>query len=104
MAELKVTRTVMVTNHEGLHARAATLVAELVRRYDSQVRLAKDCERVEGTEVLQILSLGVAQGEQLLIEATGHDAEEVLDSLERLFAGNFGEDGGDGEEENKTES
>jgi len=89
MSELKATRSLVVTNCEGLHARAATLVADLVRRFDSKVNLMKDCERAEGTEVLQILSLGAAQGEQLSLEAVGSDAEEVLDALVELFAGNF---------------
>ena len=92
MSELKATRTVVVTNCQGLHARAATLVANLVRGFDAEVKLAKDCEQVDGTEVLQILSLGVAQGEQLSLEATGHDAEHVLDALVELFASNFSED------------
>lgn len=88
----------MVTNSEGLHARAATLVAELVRRFHSQVELAKDCERVQGTEVLQILSLGAAQGEQLILEARGEDAEDVLDALVELFGSNFAEGGKKSEE------
>lgn len=92
MGQHRATRNIVVSNHQGLHARAATLVAELVRRYDAEVRLIKNNERALGTEVLQILSLGVGQGERLTAEATGHDAEEVLDALEKLFAANFCED------------
>ncbi len=99
MCEPDATRTVRITNSEGLHARAASLVADLVRQYGSKVRLVKNQERVEGTEVLQILSLGAAQGEELLIEAIGHDAEAVLDALEQLFVGNFVE----GHQETKQE-
>ncbi|OHB66915.1 MAG: hypothetical protein A2V70_08750 [Planctomycetes bacterium RBG_13_63_9] len=90
-SEPKVTRTVVVNNCEGVHARAATLIAELVRRFDSRVKLANHSDRVEGTDVLQILSLGAAQGEELVIEATGHDAEKVLEALARLFADSFAE-------------
>ena len=82
----------MVTNREGLHARAATLVAELVRSVPARVELVKGTHRVDGTDVLQILSLGAAQGEELALEATGEDAFAALDSLVRLFASNFGED------------
>lgn len=89
MTEPKAIRTVIVTNCEGLHLRAATSVAELVRRFDSEVKLIKNAERVEATEVLQICSLGAAQGERLCLEATGCDAEEVLDALVQLFTGNF---------------
>jgi len=91
MSQPKATRTVTVTNKEGVHARAATLIAESVRRFDAKVVLGKGCERVEGTEVLQILSLGAAQGEQLLLEATGQDAEHALEVLLQLFADHFSE-------------
>jgi phosphotransferase system HPr (HPr) family protein len=91
MGEPKATRTVDVTNPAGIHARAATLIAELVRGSGSKVLVIKDCERVDGTDVLQILSLGTRCGEQVSFEATGSDAEQVLDALVRLFADNFGE-------------
>ena len=100
MGELKATRTVVVTNYEGLHLRAATMVVETVRRYESEVKLTKDGEPA-GIEVLQLVSLGVGQGEQLLFEATGHDAVEVLDALVQLFASNFSENV---QEAEKTES
>ncbi|MHC4178906.1 MAG: HPr family phosphocarrier protein [Planctomycetota bacterium] len=91
MCEPKVTRTVDVTNPAGIHARAATLIAELVRRFDSRVLVIKESERVDGTDVLQILSLGTRAGEQVSFEAVGCDAEEALDALVQLFTDNFGE-------------
>ena len=42
--------------------------------------------------MLQTLSLGVAQGEQLVLEAIGEDADAVLDELVELFASRFGDD------------
>ena len=91
MSEAKTTRTVIVGNPEGIHARAATLIAELVRRYTSDVVLVKDHQRVSGGEVLQILLLTAEQGDQLTLEAAGDDADEVLDALLELFTDNFGE-------------
>jgi len=98
MSDIKVTRSVTITNSEGLHARAAASVAELVRRFHSRVSLVKDCERAEATEVLQLLSLGAAQGEELWLEATGHDAEEAVEALARLFADNFADHDGNSDE------
>lgn len=91
MSEPKATRIVAVSNPQGVHARAATLIAETVRRFDAKVVLVKNNYRVEGTDVLQILSLGSGQGERLTLEATGNDAEQVLDALVALFAENFHE-------------
>jgi len=85
---------VTVTSSEGLHARAVILVAELARSFESKVALVKGDERVEATEVLQILSLGAAEGERIAMEAVGSDAEEAIEALTQLFAGNFDENGG----------
>ena len=92
MPEASASRTVVVSNPAGIHARAATLIAELVRGFASRVILIKNHERVESTDVLQVLSLGAAPGEELILEAFGEDAEEVLDSLSRLFSENFHEE------------
>jgi phosphocarrier protein NPr len=91
MSKSKCTRTVSVTNKEGVHARAATLVARLVRRFESTVEISKGCERVEATDVLQLLSLGAGPGDQLLAEASGSDAVAALDALESLFEHRFSE-------------
>jgi phosphotransferase system HPr (HPr) family protein len=91
MCEPKITRTVDVTNPAGIHARAATLIAELVRRFDSRVVVIKGCEQVDARDVLQILSLGTGHGEQLRFEAVGGDAEAAVDALVKLVADDFGE-------------
>jgi phosphotransferase system HPr (HPr) family protein len=91
MCPPKATRTVAVNNREGIHVRAAMLIAELVRRHDAKVTLIKENNKADGSEVLQIFSLGTGPGEQLVLEATGDEAEKVLDALAKLFAEGFPE-------------
>jgi phosphocarrier protein HPr len=86
MPESKVTRSMVVTNPEGLHARAVVAIAEAVRRGRSRVTLTKEGQRVEATDVLQLLTLAAAEGERVEVEAIGPDAEAVVASLEPLFA------------------
>ena len=62
MSESKVTRTVVVTDPAGVHARTAVAIAEAVRRGKSRVTLIKDQQRVEATDVLQIMTLVAAPG------------------------------------------
>lgn len=71
--------------------RAAMEVAKLLNQFDSQVTLAKKDHRVDGRDVLQILSLAAVQDEELTAEASGNQAEEALDALEELFESNFAE-------------
>ena len=92
MSEPAITRTVVVTDPAGVHARTAVAIAEAVRRGQATVTLIKDHQRVAGTEVLQILTLVAGPGETLRLEAVGPDAAAVLDRLEPLFAGQFGDE------------
>ena len=92
MSETRVTRTVVVTDPAGVHARTAVAIADVVRRGASQVMLAKDRQQATGTDVLQIMTLVADQGETVKLEAVGPDAEAVLSALEPLFAGRFGDE------------
>ncbi len=95
MPEMRATRTVIVTDPVGLHVRTALAVTEVVRRGQSEVTLAKSDQSgpaVAATDVLQILMLCVRQGEAVTAEAVGPDADAVLDLLEPLFAGVFGDE------------
>lgn len=92
MAEPKATRIVIVANRAGFHARAATLVAKRAREFNANVELVKDDQRANTNDVLQMLSMGAGPGEQVVLEATGQDADSALDALVALFADKFGED------------
>jgi len=98
MNPAQASRTVTVANRAGLHARAALLVANCVREFQAKVELVMDRQRVDALDMLQVLSLGAGQGQSITLEATGVEAEAVLDSLERLFAARFHEDDGEGED------
>jgi phosphotransferase system HPr (HPr) family protein len=93
MDQRKRTRT--VANHAGLHARAALLIANLARKHEVALTLVKDSQAAEASSIIQMLSLGAKQGEQLVLEATGPRADEALDALERLFAEKFYEEDND---------
>lgn len=72
--------------------RAAMEVAKLLGRFDSSVVLVKADQRVDGRDVLQILSLAAVQHEELTAEATGNQAEEALAALAALFENDFAEE------------
>ncbi len=83
-------RKVTVLNPAGLHARPSLAVAQTVRRSNSKVRIRASDQTIDAADILQLLSLGVTQGTELELEATGPDAEKVLDSLAAQFANRFG--------------
>ncbi len=91
MSQAKATRTVTVANPDGLHIRAASLIAKLTGEVPAKVELVKGNQRVDATNVLQIISLCALKGDQLLLEATGRNADAALEALVELFENGFDE-------------
>lgn len=85
------TRTVTVSNPEGLHARPAHVLVKLANTFKSNILIGKDSEFVDCKSILSLLTLGAAQGTQLSITAEGADAEEALDSIVQLIKADFDE-------------
>ncbi|MBD2532295.1 phosphoenolpyruvate--protein phosphotransferase [Nostoc flagelliforme FACHB-838] len=85
----------IVSNRLGLHARPAAQFVVTATRFQSQIfvqNLTRNTELVRGDSINQVTTLGVRQGHELVITATGADADEALAALQALFANNFGED------------
>jgi phosphocarrier protein HPr len=88
----KATRTVTVANREGFHLRAATLFVCLAQNFNAKVKVFKADRVADGkSTALHLTGLGAFEGDQLLLQAEGDDAEEALDALSALFTTHFGE-------------
>ena len=89
MSDVKVSRTVVVNNPQGIHARPADLIVRLAKQFQANIEFVKDNYRVDGKSILNLMTLAAEQGTQLVIEADGPDAQAALDALAALFAANF---------------
>jgi phosphotransferase system HPr (HPr) family protein len=96
MSDDVVSRTLVVTDPVGVHVRTAAAIAKIVRQSQSRVTLIKedqDQRVTETTETLQIMTLAAEPGDSVRVEAVGPDAVAVLDAIEPLLAGDFGDEG-----------
>jgi phosphotransferase system HPr (HPr) family protein len=85
-------RTVIVTNDNGLHLRPAHQFVELASRFNSRVEVVKDGQRVDGKSVLSMLTLAAVKGCQLVVEATGADAAAAVKALAELVQSGFAQE------------
>jgi phosphocarrier protein HPr len=90
VSQKPATRTVVVSHPTGLCLRGASAIRQLAGRFHSAIQVVKEGRRVSVGDVLQVVSLGAEPGSQVVLEATGPDADEALDALVKLFADNFG--------------
>ena len=84
----KIRKKVVVKNKLGLHARPAALFVQTANKFDSQITVEKDSDRVNGKSIMGILMLGVERGSSIIIEAKGEDAQLAIADLERLVGSN----------------
>ncbi len=86
------TRSVVVTNELGMHARAAARFVHLATRFASQIRVARDAKVMDGKSIMGILLLAAACGTTLTISAEGADEATAVDALTQLVESGFGEE------------
>ena len=86
------TRSVVVTNPLGLHARAAARFVHLAAKFSSQIRVGRDSKVMDGKSIMGILLLAAARGTTLTISAEGPDEATAVASLIELVESGFGEE------------
>lgn len=84
-------RLLNIVNTRGLHARASAKFVQCTEQFDAEVKVSKDGNAVSGTSIMGLMMLGAGRGSSILIEATGIQAEDVLNALEALVTDGFGE-------------
>jgi phosphocarrier protein len=84
-------RLLTIVNTRGLHARASAKFVQCVEKFNAEVSVTKDGNAVSGTSIMGLMMFAAAPGTTILIQATGPDAEPVLDALEALVTDGFGE-------------
>ena len=93
----------VVRNRLGLHARPAARFVSTAGRFTADVQLVSEGRRANAKSINQVATLGVRQGDTIIVSAGGPDAAAALAALQALADDNFGdreeEQGGGGAEE-----
>jgi phosphocarrier protein HPr len=87
-----LSRTVVVANRLGLHARAAARFVHLASHYQAQVRVTHGSQTMDGKSIMGILLLAAAAGSRLTVSADGEDEQAAVDALCGFIETGFGED------------
>ncbi len=84
-------KSFLIRNELGLHARAAAQFVKIASRFASEVKVIKDSREVNGKSIMGILMLAAAKGSQIQVMTEGDDSQEALTALEELIENKFGE-------------
>ena len=89
--EARVTRVLEIRNKKGLHARASAKFVQTVEKFDADVKVRRGQEVVGGTSIMGLMMLAAGPGSSITVEATGREANEVIEALAALVGGKFTE-------------
>jgi|UniRef100_UPI0035CC4705 phosphocarrier protein HPr len=90
---MPVSRSVLITNKRGLHARASAKFVTLAATQACELQVEKDgAGSVTGTSIMGLMMLGAAMGDTIQISAEGEHAEVAVGALCDLVEAKFGED------------
>jgi phosphocarrier protein HPr len=81
-----------VINQLGLHARPAALFVKTASRFESDITVEKDGNKVSGKSIMGLMTLEVGVGSSMRVTADGVDAEQALKELRHLVESKFFED------------
>jgi len=90
--DLRITKEFVVTNKLGIHARPAALFVRTANKFECDVFVEKDGERVNGKSIMGLMMLAAGPGSKLMIFAEGDDAAHAVVELEALVKRKFDEE------------
>jgi len=84
-------RSVKIRNRLGMHARAAVKFVQLANHFACDINVVKDNTEVNGKSIMGLLTLVAALGTEVMVVASGADAQQAVDALAALVNEGFGE-------------
>lgn len=82
---------VTVRNRLGLHARPAARLVQTAGRYEAEIRIRAGGKWASARSINQVTTLGVRQGDEIILSASGREAGVALAALQALAEANFGD-------------
>lgn len=83
------TFTLVVSNKMGVHARPAAMIVRITSRYEGDIWVTKDDERINAKSIMGIMMLAAANGTELKFETNSPKAEDFEKEITELFTAKF---------------
>ena len=86
------TRDLVVINKLGIHARPAAMFVKTANRFQCDVFVEKDGERVNGKSIMGLMMLAAGPGSKITIVTEGEDGENAIAEIDLLLKRKFDEE------------
>lgn len=79
-----ISRKIVLSNEEGLHARPAAKFVQTANKFSSNIYIEFNGKKVNGKSIIGVMSLGAFGGEEIIIIANGEDENQAMEKLTNL--------------------
>lgn len=79
-------KKIMVKIASGLEARPVALFVQVASQFQSSIYVALQNKKVNAKSIMGMMSLGILEGESIIITAEGPDETEAVDKLDRYLS------------------
>lgn len=82
------TKTIQIKLENGLDARPVALMVQEASKYDSKIYVESDGKRINAKSIMGMMTLGLDNGDELVVTAEGEDEELAMENIEKFLSGN----------------
>lgn len=86
-----ISKELTIVNKLGLHARAATKLAQLCQNFTAKISLELEDKSADASSIMALMLLAGGQGKIVKVTAQGPDAEQALAEISQLIGDKFDE-------------
>lgn len=78
---------VTINSKNGLHARPASLIVNAATKYKGEISLVKGESQINAKSIMNIMAMGLSEGETIKIVANGDGAADIERKLKAIIEG-----------------
>lgn len=79
----------VITDRVGIHARPAGIVVKTAQKYESEILIYRGDAQGDAKKLMQVMALGVKNGEEIHVTVEGADEEEAAAAMEKALKENL---------------
>lgn len=80
-----ISKNITINIPTGLEARPVALLVQVASQYESKIYVETVGKKVNAKSIMGMMSLGIAEGESVMISADGADEEEAVANIEKYL-------------------
>jgi phosphoenolpyruvate-protein phosphotransferase len=88
-----ISEALLISNTAGLHARPAAVLANLARKYASDIWVQRGDGRANAKSLTSLMNMDIRYNDKVNLVAQGSDAQDAINSLVPLILSGLGEEG-----------